>query len=529
MRFTIATAVAAAALFARSVVADVDPIVIKGSKFFYKSNGTQFFIRGVAYQQDIGPSGATSDSTDYLDPLADATRCAQDIPLLKQLNTNVIRTYAVDPTKDHSKCMQLLLDNEIYIIADLGQPNLSINRDSPAWNDALYERYTAVVDMFSQYNNVIGFFAGNEVSNNKTNTNASAFVKAAVRDTKAYIKAKGYRTMYVGYATNDDAVIRENMANYFNCGDQSEAIDFWGYNIYSWCGDSSFTESGYDKRVQEFSSYSVPSFFAEYGCNTVQPRKFSEVDSLYSSDMTGVFSGGIVYMYFQEANNYGLVSVTGTKASLLPDFTALSSRLASIAPTGVNMDSYNPTNKPASCPPVQTGTWEAKSSPLPPGPNNQLCSCMYQSLQCVPSTAISEKDYGKLFGQVCGMGVKYCAGIQANALTGAYGAYSVCNSTEQLGFVLNQYYKGQNSASTACDFGGSATLKSLTTASGTCAALVSQAGAAGTGTVTGSGGSGSGTGSAKKGAAVSTVPTQSLLMGAYLVVAAGFGAGLVLL
>jgi hypothetical protein len=228
-----------------------------------------------------------------------------DIPLLKELNTNTIRVYAVDPTKDHSQCMQLLQDNGIYVVADLSQPGLSINRDSPAWNDQLYTRYTSVIDMFAPYSNVIGFFAGNEVSNNKTNTNASAFVKAAVRDMKTYIKTKNYRQMYVGYATNDDATIRENLADYFNCGNVDEAIDFWGYNIYSWCGDSSFTESGYDQRVAEFKNYSVPSFFAEYGCNTVQPRKFTEVQSIFGSDMTGVFSGGIVYMYFQEANNYG--------------------------------------------------------------------------------------------------------------------------------------------------------------------------------------------------------------------------------
>jgi len=36
-----AAVIAATSFFVSTVVADVDPIVIKGSKFFYKTNGTQ--------------------------------------------------------------------------------------------------------------------------------------------------------------------------------------------------------------------------------------------------------------------------------------------------------------------------------------------------------------------------------------------------------------------------------------------------------------------------------------------------------
>jgi len=41
MRVLSAAAAAAASLLVGRVVANVDPIVIKGSKFFYSTNGTQ--------------------------------------------------------------------------------------------------------------------------------------------------------------------------------------------------------------------------------------------------------------------------------------------------------------------------------------------------------------------------------------------------------------------------------------------------------------------------------------------------------
>lgn len=498
-------------------------------------------MRGVAYQADV-TANSSSDST-YSDPLADASGCKRDIPYLQQLRTNVIRVYAINPDSDHSECMSLLADAGIYVISDLSEPSTSIDRSDPTWNDELYARYTSVVDSLQNYTNVLGFFAGNEVSNAKNNTDASAFVKAAVRDTKAYIKAQGYRSIGVGYATNDDSDIRVNMADYFNCGDEDNAIDFWGYNIYSWCGDSSYTESGYDVRTEEFSNYSVPAFFAEYGCNEVQPRSFSEVDALYGDKMNDVWSGGIVYMYFQEANDYGLVSVSGNSVSKLADFTSLSSRLATVTVTGTQMASYTPTNSAQACPTVGDD-WGAKASPLPPSPNQELCSCMYDTLTCVPKSGLASSKYEDLFGTVCGLDDTACDGINANATTGSYGAYSMCNTTEMLAWAFNQYYLDQDSSSDACDFDGAAGTKAASTPSG-CSALLAQAGTAGTGTVTssptatgagaasGSGSSSTSTSTSSKGAAsglkVPAFESGLLGMGLYVCGAVASGALMVLL
>lgn len=535
MRFTLASAaVATVVIAATASAADLDPIVIKGSKFFYKTNGTEFFIKGVAYQADV--SNDTS-STSFSDPLADESGCKRDIPYLQALGTNAIRVYAISTDQNHDACMQLLQNAGIYVFSDLSQPSQSINRDDPTWDDELYSRYVSVVDTLAPYSNVIGFFAGNEVSNRANNTDASAFVKAAVRDTKAYIKQKGYRSIPVGYATNDDASIREDLADYFNCGDQSNAVDFWGYNIYSWCGKSSYTKSGYDVRTQEFANYSVPSFFAEYGCNDVSPRLFTEVDALYGSNMTPVWSGGIVYMYFQEANNYGLVSVSGDTVSTLTDYNNLKTRLASISPTGTNSASYTPTNTKARDCPATGADWKA-SDTLPPSPNKQLCSCMQASLSCtVKDQSISDTDISDKFSYLCGQGSDICKGVIGNGTTGIYGSYSMCNSTERLSWAMNQYYLSQNKASTACDFDGAGTTQKASSTGSQCSSLLSQA-ASGTGSVTSSpsgtgvapGASGaSSSGNAASGSSGSSIQLAGLKIGAALAMTAFGGAAMVLI
>ena len=496
-------------------------------------------MKGVAYQQDSAAAGTSTNSTTFTDPLSNEANCKRDVPLLKALKTNTIRTYAIDPDADHDACMALLDDAGIYVISDLSEPSLSINRDDPLWNVELYERYTGVVENLSKYSNVIGFFAGNEVTNNGTNTAASAYVKAAVRDTKAYIKKNVSRWMGVGYAANDDSDIRAGIAHYFNCGDESDAIDFWGYNIYEWCGESSMSKSGYDKQVEFFSNYSVPVFFAEYGCNLpdgADGRIWEETTALYGDEMTDVISGGIVYMYFQEDNDYGLVSIKGSAASTMKDYDTLKTRLASVQPSSTSMDDYKPTNSPAACPELGE-FWKVKGETLPPTPDSTLCDCMFNSISCAPASDLSTKDFGAIFSYICGAAPDVCAGINGNTTNGVYGAYSMCNAKQKLGYVLDAYYSSQNQASTACDFDGKAVVQQGKAASSCTDSLASASSAnAVAATATGADGTSSGSDSAETSKnAASPVPMRNafvwgdLAVGLYAVVAMGVGASMVLL
>ncbi|EFQ30334.1 glycolipid anchored surface protein [Colletotrichum graminicola] len=420
----------------------LEPIIMKGTKFFY-TNGTQFFMKGIAYQQDTAAAGGESVTGEYKDPLAEEAACRHDIPILVEAGTNTIRTYAIDPKNDHSACMEMLSDAGIYVVSDLGEPKLSINRETPQWNTELYDRYTSVIDALAQYDNTIGFFAGNEVSNDKSNTEASVFVKAAVRDAKKHIKEKGYRWMGVGYAANDDKDIRANSARYFNCGDQDAAIDFWGYNIYSWCGENTL-------------NYSVPVFFAEYGCN--QPsggddRIFQETTALYEREMTDAFSGGIVYMYHQEANDFGLVEIKDGQAEAMKNYYELASRVLNANPTAIQMDSYEPSNTPAECSNTASN-WEVQGDTLPPTPDKYLCECMVKSLSCIPKSNLEAEAIGDIFGYVCGASSDSCEGINTDPSTGVYGAFSMCSDEQKFAYVMNDYYKAQRSTRAACDYEG---------------------------------------------------------------------------
>ncbi|KAF3908436.1 hypothetical protein ABW21_db0202149 [Orbilia brochopaga] len=540
MKFSVASAAVAALGLASSVSAAsvqrreaTDPIVIKGAKMFHKNSGDQFFMKGVAYQADL--SGVDADKLKtgqlFVDPLADVAGCKRDIPLLQSLNTNLIRVYAIDTTKSHDDCMKLLVQAGIYVVADLSEPGISINRDAPAWDDDLYKRYTAVIDELQQYDNVMGFFAGNEVTNNKTNTNASPFVKAAVRDMKAYIKQKGYRQIPVGYATNDDEEIRNQMADYFNCGSTDASVDFWGYNIYSWCGQSSLQISGWDKRTEEYSTYNVPVFFAEYGCNEVQPRKFTEVAALYGNVMSPVFSGGIVYMYFEEANNYGLVTVDSSgKATKLPDYGYLQTALAKATPTSTALNNYKPSNTARSCP-TQDSVWAASTN-LPPTPDEQLCQCVKTQFECVPASSLDVKDYADIFAYICGqLGDGGCNGITTNGTTGTYGSYSMCEAEIRLGWALNTYYNSQNKAADACNFSGQAQLAKTSTLNSTCSTQVQAAGGVTGKALSGGSTTGSGSGSKSSGKPNAGVALSVPFIGlnALAMIAASFLAGVALL
>lgn len=342
------------ALAAIPLASALTPVTVSGNAF-YNGTSDRFYIRGVDYQ----PGGSSLLS----DPLADSESCMRDIPYFQELGVNTIRVYTVDNKANHDACMNALEDAGIYLILDVNTPHQSLNRYNTttlqlSYNSGYLQHVFATIDAFKSYNNTLGFFAANEVINSDNNTIAAPYIKAVVRDMKEYISKQSSRTIPVGYSAADIATNRWQQMSYLNCGNDSVRIDMFGMNDYSWCGTaSSYTVSGWSRNVANYTGYSIPLFLSEYGCNTVRPRTFPEISALYSEEMCKVYSGGLVYEYSNESNNYGLVSITGNNSvSTLDDFDNFKSALADApAPTGID----GAANLPASdCPAFESGVWE---------------------------------------------------------------------------------------------------------------------------------------------------------------------------
>lgn len=342
-------------------------ITTDGNAFFVDGSTERFYIRGVDYQ----PGGSSL----LFDPLSDSTTCERDIKVFKDLGINTIRVYSIDNTADHDECMDKLADAGIYLILDVNLPKALIARDDGAncsYNTMYLNEVLATVQVMSQYNNTLGFFAGNEVINDADTTAAAPYVKAVVRDIKNFQRNTGLRHVPVGYSAADVEENRMQTAWYFNCGDDDLArVDMFGFNDYSWCGDASFTTSGYDQKVAAFDNYSIPLFFSEFGCNKVKPRPFTEIGTIFSDKMLLVFSGGLVYEYSVEENDYGLVEISSNNKTVETndDYDNLKSELADTSnPSGDG--GYHKDLDYSVCPP-KSDLWDADDT-IPDTPKGAL-------------------------------------------------------------------------------------------------------------------------------------------------------------
>lgn len=335
------------------------PVVSASGNAFWAGD-ERFYLRGIDYQ----PGGAAANE----DPLAYPDICKRDIKKFQDLGINVIRVYAVDNRADHDECMKALDDAGIYLVLDVNNPKYSINRadPSPSYNAAYLQSVFATVEMFAKYDNTLAFFSGNEVMNDEKDTDLSApYIKAITRDMKEYMDKRDLRKVPVGYSAADVSSNRMQTAMYMNCGPDEMRSDFFAFNDYSWC-NSDFETSGWDVKVKNFTDYGLPIFLSEYGCIKNRPRLFEELEPMMGSEMSEVYSGGLMYEYSVEDNEYGIVTIKGNKIESGKEYDNFKSALSKYPmPTGAGGAAS--TTHAVSCP-TSESVWQVDPSVVPEMP-----------------------------------------------------------------------------------------------------------------------------------------------------------------
>lgn len=307
------------------------PIVVKGKKFFNSATGEYFPVKGINYYPrpnagELGEGGSRDYFTEEMRPIWE-----RDVEHFKNLNVNVVRLYAVDPGADHDSFMCALQAAGIYVIVGLGatcENCAIITGEAPNCYPAeLKTRGQLIINVFSKYDNVLAFDAGNEV--NLVAPQGQPYVNAPcqkqfVRDMQAFVSGCnefGMRQIPVGIASADSE--RDENALYYGCqtvpGDDLEPVQWYGLNTYVHCDGSATSIDqlvGYQQLLSDFGSYglSYPIMLTEFGClNPSFPtltnddgmpfeaqRTWLQVEALFDPQYEVEFSGGVVFEFSTE-------------------------------------------------------------------------------------------------------------------------------------------------------------------------------------------------------------------------------------
>ncbi|XXG97299.1 hypothetical protein Hte_003595 [Hypoxylon texense] len=291
----------------------VIPVTVKG-RYFWRGD-KRFMVNGVVYQ--LGKT-RSDGSRIHLDPLADEQleTLQRSVSLFKELRLNTLFILYIDETKCHDAAMDLLAEAGIYVLIDAqclcGQRrDLSCHKPSATYTPQLLASCFRAVDVMASYPNTLGLIVANEFISSLRVTSAAPFLRALTRDIKKYMTLatkQGQRVLPVGVSAADISHLLKTQLDYFSAGSDEEAIDFFAFNNFDCVGQWFMIKSGTTPLADMFSSAHIPVFFSQYSSAETRARPFFDTRSLYTNDeMLRVFSGGMVYEFFDGPGRFGLV------------------------------------------------------------------------------------------------------------------------------------------------------------------------------------------------------------------------------
>jgi hypothetical protein len=292
-----------------------DTIHVRG-KHLYKSDGTPFFVKGIAFPT---PPEIMTAKQNYG---YDAKSWLAILHQLRDLGLefNTIRLYRLHASVDYSEFFRGAAELGVYVIVPLtsaeGPGVLDRKLAAPkCYKSKLFVYGARAVREYLKYPNVLAGMVGNEVMNDEKAWLAAPCIRAYARDLKVFMDAMvsegvSDRTLPLIYAAQDsvtvggatvnkDAVMRLTV-DYLSCAEEGKGaavadltgkdsalefetfsdnkfgqspIDIYGVNIESWCSSTQDffnnpdgTPGSYYSLWQALRNSSIPIIFSEMGC-----------------------------------------------------------------------------------------------------------------------------------------------------------------------------------------------------------------------------------------------------------------------
>jgi len=172
--------------------------------------------------------------------------------------------------------------------------------------------------------------------------------------------------------------------------------------------------------------------------------------------MTPVLSGGIVYEWTQEANNYGIIvypdSTSGASTPIQPEFDNLKSQWLNATPAGTSANAYTPATTLFACPPTGAGWTLDGNASLPPAPANLTPPTPSTfSLTTHAPYVTSVNTASSVIG---GATTTAVAGSTASTLNGSGSQSSGTTATATAGSTTGSAARGSSTAGIVLSFSG---------------------------------------------------------------------------
>lgn len=313
------------------VVEALNPLEIKGYKFFDSQTREEVVIKGVDYYPRPNKGDLNHNSMDYY---TDEFRniWERDIPYFQELGVNAIRLYAVNGTQNHESFMCALEEAGIFVVVALAHdcPTCAVTRDNAQPSGKCYPpelkvQGQQIIKEFSKYSNTLAFSTGNEVNHfapiGQPEWNAPC-QKKFIRDMREFVNLCSHtmRRIPIGLVAADSE--RQENVMYYNCQEDAqdpfENAEWYGLNVYVSCNGTTSTYKealGLLALQDSFDGYniSIPVLLTEFGCLS---ETYATVDGyegqrnflqakwmLEEPKLRTLFSGGFAFEYSIEAAN----------------------------------------------------------------------------------------------------------------------------------------------------------------------------------------------------------------------------------